>query len=242
MVFKRYFGLAILASFACLTKAAAYIPSTASLDADSLFGRSESSLWERQMTTMVPNTAPGLLVSSGTVESPAKNSTFRFDGHLFNFTYNGVGGTTYHSTGCQVQITTEGLGDGVRGAGMPETFNGYARTTQATVANIFPNAYQANTSQYETQHNLYNRYEYTLQAPKIPEWQRDLPGYLVIIEFYSAPNVSEMRILRRKIGEWLTHMCFYTYVLLLLHPPKDTDLVWSNVVYYPLQLISSMPT
>lgn len=164
-----------------------------SLDADAgvdwLLGRSDS-LWKRQMGPMLPNTAPGLLSASGTVVSPPKNATFRFDGHLFNFTYDGVGGRDYHTTGVQVQMTTQAMGEGVRAAGVPEVFNGYARTTQATIANIFANAYQANTTQDEIDNKLYNRYEYTLEAPKIPQWQRDLPGYLVIIEFYSAPNVS----------------------------------------------------
>lgn len=131
------------------------------------------------------------------------------DGHLFNFTYDGIGGRNYHTTGVQVQFTTMGLGEGVRASGVPSTFNGYARTTQQTVANIFPNAYQEGTTDYERSLTLYNRYEYTLQAPKITEWQRDLPGYLVVIEFYRTPD--------------------------------DEDLVWSNVLYWPLQLVASTP-
>lgn len=81
------------------------------------------------------------------------------------------------------------MGEGYRATGMPKTFNGYARTTEATIANIRPNAFQPNSSRLELDGKLFNRYEYQLMAPKIPEWQRDLPGYLVVIEFYSTPNV-----------------------------------------------------
>lgn len=102
---------------------------------------------------------------------------------MFNFTYDGIGGQDYHTTGVQVQITTMGMGEGYRPTGVPDTFAGYARTTQATIANIFPNAYQNGTTDFERQNNLFNRYEYQLQAPKIPQWQRDLPGYVVVIEF-----------------------------------------------------------
>lgn len=81
------------------------------------------------------------------------------------------------------------MGEGYRATGMPKTFNGYARTTEATIANIRPNAFQPNSSRLELDGKLFNRYEYQLMAPKIPEWQRDLPGYLVVIEFYSTPSV-----------------------------------------------------
>lgn len=203
-----------------------------SLDADAgmewLLGRSDS-MWKRQTEPELPNSAPGLLASSSNVVSPAANSTFRFDGHLFDFIYDGIGGQDYHTTGVQLQMMTQGLGKDGRAAGAPEAFNGFARTTQATIANIFANAYQANTTQYEMDNKLYNRYEYTLQAPQIPQWQRDLPGNLVIIEFYSTPNVSCLCI---RSYEWILTGCSSS---------QDTGLVWSNVVYQPLQLVSSKP-
>lgn len=135
---------------------------------------------------------PALLSSSVKVISPPFNSTFRFDGHLFNFTYDGIGGSKFHTTAVQVQITTLGMGEGYRATGMPKTFNGYARTTEATIANIRPNAFQPNSSRLELDGKLFNRYEYQLMAPKIPEWQRDLPGYLVVIEFYSTPSDQDL--------------------------------------------------
>ncbi|KIS67594.1 uncharacterized protein UMAG_04096 [Mycosarcoma maydis] len=147
---------------------------------------------------------PALLSSSVKVISPPFNSTFRF--------------------AVQVQITTLGMGEGYRATGMPKTFNGYARTTEATIANIRPNAFQPNSSRLELDGKLFNRYEYQLMAPKIPEWQRDLPGYLVVIEFYSTPSLQPID----------DSFCFsFSY--------QDQDLLWTNVQYWPLKLTSSTP-
>ena len=145
---------------------------------------------------------------------------FLADGHLFNFTYNGIAGSEFHTTGVQVQITTLALGDGYRASGAPKTFNGYARTTQATIANIRPNAFQPNSTDVETENNLFNRYEYQLMAPKIPDWQRDLPGYLVIIEFYSTPNVSA----RREVGGHVQKSMILNEILLWTMTGSRTSL------------------
>ena len=99
------------------------------------------------------------------------------------------GGEDYHTTNVQVQFVTEAIGDGVRASGLPDIINGYARTTEATIANLYPNMFNPNSTEYETSISLFNAYNYTLRTPIIPQWQVDRQGVIVVIEFYTTPDV-----------------------------------------------------